>query len=221
MKSKRVYLNFIILLIFSGCASFKGNKLPPIASMPQMSPDKKKYSVFLDVNFYTQSRDPHSSPIENIPGKIELLDIVELVTDEANLFSSFTLDKVKNRQTDYTIKMDMLNYGDFKAAGCLGMISGLTLTIIPAAVTDYYRLTAKVIDSNGKEIKTYILEDHITTVIQTFMLFVYPFKSPSRVSKEFMSNMVKTLYKEIIQDNILTNKTTLSSYLDIPLRTKQ
>lgn len=84
----------------------------------------------------------------------------------------------------------------------MGFISGLTLTVIPAAATDNYVLRASVLDKAGNVMKKYEYRSHVTTWIGLIFIPMMAY-SPQTVVPEHWENMIKRAYEQIIKDNML------------------
>lgn len=204
---KRIALRYAVTLLIatsllSGCASFSGKENPEIDKLPDKSSYSQKPSVCLDVKFVAGSPDVAKLPVENPKATEKLKGIVQQVTTNSAFFSRSSLDPFASKDMDYTIKMEMLNHGDSGAAAISGLITGFSLFIIPGAATDHYRLTAKVMDRNGTVIKTYEVNDEVTTWIGIWFI---PFmgNSPTEVAPKVWENMVKTVYQKMDKDKLM------------------
>ena len=118
------------------------------------------------------------------------------------MFGNYTLDPFKGREMDYTVKLELLNHGSSGAAAVSGIITGLSLFIIPGAATDNYRLTATVTDRSGRKLATYELNDAVTTWIGIWFIPLMG-KSPATVVPAVWENMVKTVFQNIANDKLM------------------
>jgi hypothetical protein len=199
----------LIAVLLNACASIPGRLIPTIEELPDKSMHEKKPTVFIDVNYHTFLKGLHSEPVENITAKDVFIQELKKVTDEAELFASYTLDKFESNGVDYTLQIDMLNHGNYTTAMLAGIVSGLTLTVIPVAAKDNFTLTAKLLDADGNEIKTYVYDDYVRT---WFHLFLLPFSWTIKTTPiKVRENMVKNLYNDILQENQMeyAHKSTL------------
>lgn len=209
---------FLVILMFFqvlwGCMVIPGKLIPIVTALPDKTSYVNKPTVFLDVNFHTFLKGKQSAPVENITAKDQFITTIKNVTATSNLFESYTFDKFKSKDVDYTIQLDMLNYGNNTSAMLAGCVSGLTLTLIPVAAKDNYKLTAKLLDENGNEMKTYVYENYMKTWIH---LFLFPFMGTmKKVPLELMENMVRNLYRDILFDDYLRysyNESDLPEFL--------
>lgn len=197
----RILAIILLAQLLNSCASIPGRLIPTVEDLPDKSMHANKPTVFIDINYHTFMKGAHSEPIENITAKGIFVQEVKNVTDESNLFESYTLDKFESDGVDYTIQIDMLNHGNYVTAMLAGIVSGLTLTVIPVAAKDNFTLTAKLLDADGNEIKTYVYDDFVRTWFQLFLLpFSWTIKTAPIKVRE---NMIMNLYNDILNDNLL------------------
>lgn len=203
----KTLLIVLLFQVFSGCLVLPGKLIPVVNVLPDKSMYKNKPKVFIDVNFHTYLKGLHSAPVENITAKDIFITVVKKVTENSNAFQSYTLDKFESSGMDYTLQIDMQNYGNNTGAIFAGLVSGLTLMTIPVAVKDNYRLNAKLLNAEGNEIKTYVYDDYVKTWIH---LFLFPFVgSLKKVPKNVMENMLQNLYNDLLKDQNLEYSKTI------------
>ena len=197
----KILVVFLILQFLIGCLASPGRLIPTVDKLPDKSVFVNKPNVFLDINFHTFLKGLHKAPVENITAKDQFVNLVKNVTKESNLFESYTIDKFESKDVDYTIQIDMLNYGSYTKSLLAGIVSGLTLTVIPVSAKDNYKLTAKLLDAEGNGLKTYVYDNYMKTWIQ---MFLFPFVGTlKKVPNNIMDNMIKNLYNDILNDNLL------------------
>lgn len=195
-------IGLIAMSMLSGCATFSGKENPEIEKLADKSSFSRKPSVSIDVKYVAGSTNSTMTPVENQKATEKLKSIVQQVSTTSDFFSQFSLDPFTSKDMDYTIKMEMLNHGSEGAAAISGFITGLSLFLIPASATDHFKLTANVMDRNGTIIKTYEVNDKVTTWIGIWFV---PFmgSSSDEVVLKVWENMVKTIYQRIDQDKLM------------------
>jgi hypothetical protein len=191
------WLGMIVLAVFasmnSGCASFAGHELPEVT--PSQYPGiQAKPSIYLDVMFITDI----NQPVENREGTAQLKNLVGQLTDESGLFSHYTTDKTRADEMDYRIQLDVVNFGNQTAAMLAGIISGVTLGIIPTWVKDHYRLEGMVFDSKGNELRLYTYKDHVTTWFH--LIFIPMTKSTKEIPWKVITNMIRNFYLDLARE---------------------
>jgi hypothetical protein len=204
MKTVPKILGLALLLALSslGCSiSIPQNKLPILAKLPDRSTVADKPSAFLDVRFLVDLSGGAKPPFEPPPATAKFKELVDKVTKESGLFSRYSFEA---GDADYRIKMDMLDYGSLEAAVASGFLTGATLGIIPGGATDNYRLTVKVADRNGEELKTYRFED---AVVSWMGIWFAPAAAASTedVIPALFENMLRHAYRKICDDKLLGN----------------
>jgi hypothetical protein len=185
--------------VFAGCLTMPGRLIPIVPKIEDKSANRNKPKVFIDVNFHSFLEGKYKVPVENIAAKDIFLTYVKEVTEESKIFDTYTFNRFQTKDINYTIQLDMLNYGNYLKSTLSGLVSGLSLTLIPITVKDNYRLTAKILDSKGNETKTYIYDDYSRTWIE---LLLFPFVgSTKKVGKEVLENMVRKFYTDILNES--------------------
>jgi hypothetical protein len=191
---------FLLAAFSSGCSiSIPQNKLPTPVELPDRFAMTARPSAFLDVKFLADLSGGERPAFEHPPATAKFRELVDKVTRESGLFVRYTFEA---EEQDYGIKMHMLNYGSAGAAVAAGFLSGATLGIIPGEVTDNYRLTVKVTDRNGQELKTYEFEDAVDTWIGIW----FPpgvGSQTEEVVPALFENMLKHAYRAICDDKLL------------------
>ncbi len=203
-RSATVLLKLIAPVVLwaglSGCSiSVPQNKLPTLGKLPDRSAATDRPSAVLEVRFLGDLSGGERPAVEIPAATARFRELVDKVTNESGLFSRYTFEP---GDTDYQIKMDMLDYGSAGAAVAAGAFSGATLGVIPGAVTDNYRLTVKVADRNGNALKTYEFEDAVQSWIGIW--FVPGLAAPSEeVVPALFQNMLRHAYQKICDDKLL------------------
>ena len=108
---------------------------------------------------------------------------------------------------DFTLQVELLDYDtekDMRSFRRKSLLSGLSLWIIPVSYVENYKLTARLLDSNGNEIRTFLYEDNVRLLVELIFL---PFGIITNgVPRNVAENMVKNLYRDILNDPNLKYK---------------
>ena len=187
-----VVVSLVCLGMF-GFASFPGNQLPKRSKADIVASDYKP-TIDLEVKCYSLGRF-HSGWSKGCANRTRqrLMD--------SGMFSAVD---VGPRYKEYHLAIDMRNEGNTFVAALTGVLSGLTLTILPGYAKDEYILTAEL-SRDGTVLKTYKYEDYKTYWIQLFMLFAFDnnFAKGDKVADQVVDNMFWNLICDINRDNIL------------------
>jgi hypothetical protein len=190
----------VLLAWLSGCSlSIPANKLPTLGKLPDRSAMPDRPSAFLDVRFLGDFSGGEKPAFEHPPATAKFRELVDKITQESGLFSRYTFEP---GDTDYRIKMDMLDYGSAGAAVAAGVVSGATLGIIPGAATDNYRLTVTVVDRNGNALKTYEFEDAVQSWVGIWFVPGVAGRTED-VFPAVFENMLRHAYQKICDDKLL------------------
>lgn len=201
ISSTKILLLFLLFQVPTGCMFIPGRLIPTVTKLPDKTMYIKKPKVNIELDWHNFLKGKDKEPVEKIHARYVLYEKVKNVTEKSNLFESYAIDKCQGKNVDYTIQIDMLHYVDNSKIKVAAMISGLSLFMIPVAMKNNYKLTAKLLDANGNEIKTYVYDDYLKIWYQLFLLpfGVATIKAPNEV----IENMIKNLYNDILNDNYL------------------
>jgi hypothetical protein len=82
-----------------------------------------------------------------------------------------------------------------------GVFSGLTLTVLPGYARDNYTMTA-IVTKNGAEVKRYTYDDHVTLVMELFLVFGMPFVDGKDSMPLVFRNMTRQLVVDMQKDGL-------------------
>jgi len=129
--------------------------------------------------------------------------LVEKVTQASTLFSEVTLDFVEPKDADLTIKMayrGSVRFNDV-LSNPLGQI--ITLGYGPLNASQRSKITATVVDRNKTTIGNYVVEDAIETSLGPFATLRLSWERST--FEGVLENMVRNIYRKMLDDKILTN----------------
>ena len=187
-------------LLLSGCASFRNNEVAEVSKLPDVSQYANKPTVFIDTHLYRG--DPGKATLEILSIKEKLNKALGRTLSESALFSKYSFDEKDRATSDYVIRLDIYNHGNAGLAAVAGFISGLTLTVIPAAATDNYTLEAKLLDNKGTLINSSGNKDSFTTWIGILFLPMAG-STPEKALFGTLENQVKAVLKELVENGKL------------------
>jgi hypothetical protein len=180
----------LVIILFSGCASFHGDELP-VADYSQIVEPGNKPHITYDATYEFQGK----KDVET------LLKITRQVFARSEYFATYVAEE---DQGGYHVSLTMVNSGDTGKAVLSGFICGLTLFIIPAYAQDEFTLHAEV-TKDGRLVKRYLYRDTMSTWVQVLLLFATPFCWPRNVADEVWENMVLSFMIDLSRDKILLN----------------
>lgn len=163
MKLKNMVLACSLAIVMAGvtgCASFANKEMPTAKSFPVASSSKEKPSVFVETRYYFGNPDSGSATERH---KVERRDEVDNTLTASGLFKTISFDPVDQAAADYTLSVDTYNDGNRVAAALGGILTGLTLYIIPCKATDHFVEVVTLKDKSDKVIWTTRNKDSMTT----------------------------------------------------------
>lgn len=184
------------VLFISGCAaSFPGKDLTNL-NYNKLTVVEPKRPAFISVSVF--NRDDTL----NLGASAILKEKLERDLAASNLFASVASgNSTTGLQLKYTIKTDGT---PAVVARLAGMVSGLTLGLIPVHVTDEYLMSVEVWD-NGKLLKKYDFDNSTGTWISLFMA---PFGQKARVvTDKILDDMSIQALSAISSDKLLVTST--------------
>lgn len=193
----------LLAFITMACASFPENRLPKVDGISTQAQVSNKPSAYLALRFMVDFSGGEQPGVETIGPLPTLRQVVEKVATESALFRSYTFESFQAKNMDHVLQIEMMNYGSAGKAAGAGLITGLTLFLIPTAATDNYKLTAKLFDRNGQLLKTYSYDDGVTT---WFGIWLLPMagNTPQSVVLGVWENMIRTLFRDVLNDGLLS-----------------
>jgi hypothetical protein len=181
----------LVLLLALGafnmaCASFRTGDLDRDVTLATAQEPKPSIAVVVTGRATLGNR-----PTQDVPSQAtaawrqEVLDAYH----QSGLFSSVDSGF---RSADLRAEVDVHNTGNPNIG--LAILSGLTLTLIPANAVDTFHMTTVFRNAEGDELITVERSAVVSTWIQLFLLPVMPFKSPrSTVEGAFEDLVMHTL----------------------------
>ena len=85
---------------------------------------------------------------------------------------------------DYTLNVNIVNSGCLACGIISGVITGITLTVIPGYAADHFKVVATLKNKAGNVLGKYEINQTSSTLFQLFMVFGMPFAYPKKVSEQ-------------------------------------
>ena len=193
-KTNLVKIHMVCILavcVLAGCASFSGKRLPTCTYAQLQSPPKK----------VTATYDVKAFNIYGIEDKIAATRLDFRVHKVLSSSLIFTDIKPGFGQGDYHYSFIFRSDGMPPApvAFLNGVVSGLTLCMIPAFARDIFIITVEVKQDN-RVLKSYTYTDHMDTWIQLFLIALTPFNFPSNISDAVIENIIMNFLYDFTND---------------------
>ena len=104
---------------------------------------------------------------------------------------------------DFTIDIRFLEESWFSSDMLAGIISLLTLTVIPTYMTTDFSAEVRVLDSENHVLATYHRSAKLRDWIQVVLMFVYPFHPRERKVEEIYSAFLHDVFRQIDAEGVL------------------
>lgn len=160
-------LGLFSFAILSGCAAFPSDKLQA-AAVPDVAGTSYRPSAYIDVKFF-QGKPGAAGAVEIPAVKPQAQAAVERVLKQSPVFSQYSFDAFEQDKMDCAVKLHFFNHGSSGGSVLMGVISGFTFGVIPAAATDNYTLVTSVTEQ-GSARPEHQSDDAITTWIGIWFL---------------------------------------------------
>lgn len=193
-------LGMALAFALSGCASFPGDQVPE-TTLPTMANYQQRPSVFVDFTFY-QGKAGDPKAVEVPLARDSLKPQLEASLRDSGLFSRYTLDEFQKQPGDYTLKLKVYNGGSAGAAMVSGMITGLTLFVIPGSAKDEYSMTLQVLDAQNQP----VLIGQNNDSVRTWMGLIFiPMMghTPAEAVNDSFRRQFNALLKQMVDQQVL------------------
>jgi hypothetical protein len=181
----------VLLALTTGCVAVRGGDVPAQPRDKLAAPAGPVAASYQLEWFMLGSSKP------KMAGTV-LEDVFIKEARESGLFSSLTTEPAP-----YQLKVTVKNTGNLAVALLTGVLSGLTLTILPGYARDNYEMIVTVSQQNNV-IKEYRLNDHVTAVTQFFLIFAMPFNDRRNAQKDVLRNMSWGILRQMANDKIFS-----------------
>lgn len=213
----------LVALLATACASFPVKRLPKAHLTPNQERSANKPSVYVPLRYMFLPSGAETPPGQEVSSGARIISnsrtplsgaplpslqqIVAKIAPEAALFRTVTFESFQAREVDYVLQIDVFNYGSvWKAIGA-GLITGLTLFMVPAAVTENFKLTAKLFDAGGQLLGTYSYDDAVTTWTAVWLLpAAVAGNTVESAVRGVCENMMRALFRDLAKDDLLRSK---------------
>jgi len=212
-------LFFTAFIALQGCIASRTELTGKFNQPSQSSPELSKVSVFFHFRHISQQHGWDSIPKLKAQGVTDFNNIFrDSLVEIKNIskYDTFTespadIDIPKRREelasykisNDYTIDLDFYEESSFQQQCFSGIISLLSLTIIPMPYTWDYTISANVYAKNGSLAGAYERKAQLNQWTQALLLFAYPFYPYEGKREEIYSEALRDIFKQIESEKAL------------------
>jgi len=210
MKLKSLSL-LLFLQSFIGCIVLPERLIPKITSVTNHKTLGQKPSVYIVPHYNLIIKGEEKEPFQTLQKSKSFTKHIENLTNKLRIFENCTFDPAMGMKADFTIQIDLqdsVGYNHKMRRVIATIVSELSLFLIPISTKNNFKLTARLLDKNRKEFKTYVYKDCGTVYIDILLLPVEFFSYFH--SWDTTDNLIKHLYQDILNDSEL-EYTTIGS----------
>jgi hypothetical protein len=107
------------------------------------------------------------------------------------------------KSNDYTLEISFLEESSFKQQCFSGIISLLSLTIIPMPYSWDYTITANLSDKDEKLVKTYQRKATLDNWVEALLIFAYPFHPLEGKREIIYAESLHDIFRQIETEKVL------------------
>lgn len=180
----------------AGCAAFRGGELAGSTSWPP-SPSATKKSVSLILAGGTVS--VNGNPTDAAPAIVaKWREEVHKAYADSGLFSAVLQE---GNLADVRAEVRISDVGEGSQA--LAFICGLTMFLIPATAVDRITMHTDFKNAEGDVLASIEKSDSVRLWMQTFLVFVMPFKWPGTVTNDLFRDLTRATLEEAHAKRVL------------------
>lgn len=218
---KKLLVILCAIFFVNGCATFGVEINGKFDKEPVKNVSAKKVNVLFIFDHKKQLEGLDAIP-KLVGQQMALKDFNDIFLDAVKEFSNLNnyniisetaydilwSDKSKKKETlkknaDYIIETTILKKESFARNFLGGMVSLVTLTLVPVSYPKDYEFVTKVYDAKETVIKEYKRAANLKEWLHLVMLFYYPYHSPEKATEEMYSTILHNIFKEIENDKLL------------------
>jgi hypothetical protein len=220
--SLKFLVTAVLLIILTGCATFKQGGEVKYDKVPAKNTDDKKANILFVFSHTKQQTGYDAIPKQITPqfAVVAFNDIFRDALREISNIGNYTIfsqlasdvENPKRRQekeelaakSNFVIDIGIQKTSSYARDFIGTMVSIVTLTLIPVSIPAEYTATVNVYDSKGKLIKTYTQKAQLDTWVHLFMVYYYPTHSPEKGTEDVYIDLLHNIFRQIETDKILT-----------------
>ncbi len=208
-------------LATTGCATFAGEMEGAFSGPDRAAPASREVSALFLLRHVRQAHGMDAIP-KLVPERRIVRDfdnlLVDAVSELSNLssYTSFTEfpsdvsepERMARKEEligthDYVVRMEILEEYSFVRQFFGRVVSVLSATVLPVPYTTRYSIRVEV-TQDGEEVAAYHRSNTKTLWVQTFLLFVQPFRNDTLVTERIYIGLLHDVFREMEADAVLS-----------------
>jgi len=154
--------------------------------------------IFPDNSF----RDIFAEAMKEITNIKSFATFTDYAEDINDVHRRRTRDSLKSAN-DFTVHVSIKKENAFSKRFLADLFSYSSATVIPVGYTWDYIITADVLNSEGKLLKSYTRSASLETWTNILLVFVYPFYASHGVTEEIYFESLRDILRQIDDEGIL------------------
>lgn len=210
----------LLMLALSGCAASRSEIMGAYTGPVEKNAGAEKVSVFFLFRQVQQQHGMDAVPrlMKNFPVK-DFDDIFRDSLQEISNIGDYSVDieqpndvnipeRRKERERlrashDYTLDIRIVEESSFTQRCFSGIISLLSLSLIPVAYSWEYTMNFDIYDKSGKLVRHYKRQAELSEWIEAFLIVAYPFHPLERKREEIYSGFLHDVFRQIESEKVL------------------
>lgn len=191
----RWFVCLLVLLLSSGCASFREGQLSPVTHWPlePLGEGKSVVLMYAGLSGVGVGANTFGLGVASQPTEWQLT-LLKKAYQESRLFSAVATNP---GSADFFAEVKVVRSGGSGPGMLLAaVLTGLTLYLVPSAATDQFTITTTYKDKANTIIGTVEKTEALTLWQQLFMAFAYPFNRPATVFEEMLYDLHRATITE-------------------------
>lgn len=191
LRNRWATMVVLALVLASGCMSFRQGGTKVSGTWPMPSPAvRQRVSLVLRHEVVLGGKPTEPNPV----GTEQIRQIVMRAYQDANIFGSVRPGMAAGGN-EFQVDITVVNEGTPNIG--LAILSGLTLTLIPAVATDGFVMRTAVRGADGSVLAEVEHRDALRTWIQLFLIFGTFAASPNAVAESILYDMARASIQDL------------------------
>lgn len=218
---KLIYVLVPVILIFTGCASFRSGIQGKYEGTTEKNYGAEKVSLLFILDHYKQSKGWDAIP--KLERKHQIIrDFDDLFIDalgelsnvgKYNTFTEYSSDMSESKRRaekdslltvhDYIIRIKFMRENSFAQYFLGSLFSSVSATILPIPYKKHYSVTVSISNSEDVMIKTFSREASLSKWVQATLIFIYPFHTEKKKTEEIYIQFLHDIFRQVETEKVL------------------
>jgi hypothetical protein len=210
---------FLVAAALSGCAASRSDIRGAYEGPVSKNTGAEKVSVFFLFHHLGQQRGLDAIPKLKNSGVKDFNNLFRDALGELGNVGAYETDverpddvnnpqrrenrEARRRSHDFTVEMTFLEESSFAQGALSGVVTLLSLSIIPVPYTWDYSLSADIYDRAGKPVRSYKRSARLYNWVEALLVFAYPFYPLDGKREEIYAGVLHDAFRQIEAEGVL------------------